>query len=129
MDLRFDVISSEDYTTGERRSRTDLSIGLSKQLLNERLPVSVGTNVELEGNRPLPSGANSNNGTIGNLSVEYALTRDKRYLIRFFRRNEYQGVLDGYVVESGLSFMISVDYEKFRELITRRNNQKVEGVE
>jgi hypothetical protein len=130
VDLQFDVVTAEDYTTGERRSRTDLNIGLSTQLLSERLTVSVGTNFELEGDRPVTAGANNNNGTaIGNLSVEYALTRDKRFLIRFYRKNEYQGVIDGYVVESGLGFMISVDYEKFRELITRRKKQKVEGVE
>lgn len=126
VDLNFDVTNTDDYTTGERRSRTDLNVGLSKQLLNERLKISVGTNFELQGDREASNG--SGNG-LGNLSVEYALTRDKRYLIRFYRKNEYQGVIDGYVVESGLSFAISVDYEKFRELITRRKKQKVEGVE
>lgn len=126
VDLQFDIASTEDYTTGERRTRTDLNIGLSKQLLNERLTVSVGTNFELEGSRNTKQGTSS---TIGNVSVDYALTRDKRYLIRFYRKNEYQGVVDGYVVESGLSFIISVDYEKFRELITRRKKQKIENVE
>jgi hypothetical protein len=36
MTLEFDVASSDDYTTGERRSRTDLNVELSKQLLNDR---------------------------------------------------------------------------------------------
>ena len=49
VDLTFDVSSTDDYTTGEQRSRTDLNIGLSKRLLNERLTVSVGSNFELEG--------------------------------------------------------------------------------
>ena len=35
--------------TGERRSRTDLNIGISKRLLNERLTIAVGSNYELEG--------------------------------------------------------------------------------
>ncbi len=51
VDLNFDVLSSEDYTTGQRRDRTDLNVGLSKQLLNDRLTVSVGSNFELEGPR------------------------------------------------------------------------------
>ncbi|HEX6170179.1 MAG TPA: translocation/assembly module TamB domain-containing protein, partial [Chitinophagaceae bacterium] len=37
VDLTFDVASTDDYTTGRQRSRTDLNIGLSKRLLNERL--------------------------------------------------------------------------------------------
>ncbi|MGZ8557436.1 MAG: translocation/assembly module TamB domain-containing protein, partial [Chitinophagaceae bacterium] len=42
VDLNFDVLSSEDYTSGQRRDRTDLNVGLSKQLLNDRLTVSIG---------------------------------------------------------------------------------------
>ncbi|MES1215880.1 MAG: translocation/assembly module TamB domain-containing protein, partial [Bacteroidota bacterium] len=37
VDLTFDVTSTDDYTTGERRNRTDLNVGASKRLLNERL--------------------------------------------------------------------------------------------
>jgi hypothetical protein len=49
VDFSFDVTSTDDYTTGERRARTELNVGLSKRLLNERLTVSVGSNFELEG--------------------------------------------------------------------------------
>ena len=82
VDLRFDITTAEDYTTGSRRSRTDLNIGLSKQLLNERLTVSVGTNYELEGPRNTKQGASN---ALGNLSVDYAISRDKRYMIRFLQ--------------------------------------------
>ncbi|MES1223624.1 MAG: translocation/assembly module TamB domain-containing protein, partial [Bacteroidota bacterium] len=47
VDLNFDVQSSDDYTTGERKDRTDLNVGLSKKLLNDRLTVTVGSNFEL----------------------------------------------------------------------------------
>jgi hypothetical protein len=125
VDLTFDIVSTEDYTTGELRNRTDLNVGLSKQLLNERLTVAVGTNFEIEGSNN--TRRNSSNA-IGNIAVDYAISRDKRYLIRFYRKSEYQGVVDGYVIESGLSFVISVDFDKFKELITRRKKQVVEGV-
>ncbi|MBC7948850.1 MAG: translocation/assembly module TamB [Chitinophagaceae bacterium] len=126
VDLTFDVTSTDDYTTGDRRSRTDLNVGISKRLLNERLTVSVGSNFELEG--PKNSNQKSSN-VIGNLSVNYQLTKDGRYMIRFYRKNDYQGVVDGYIVESGLSFIITVDYENFRQLFTRKRRQRVEGVE
>jgi len=65
---------------------------------------------------------------IGNLSVNYSLSKDGRYMIRFYRKNEYEGVVDGYIIENGLSFIISVDYNRFRELLRKRKNQRVDGV-
>jgi len=117
VDLSFDVTSTDDYTTGSRRSRTDLNIGASKRLLNERLTVSVGSNFELEGPKNSSQKASD---IIGNLSVNYAISRDGRYAIRFYRKNEYEGVVDGYILESGLSFIITVDYDKVSELLRRR---------
>jgi hypothetical protein len=125
VDLTFDVTSTDDYTTGDRRNRTELNIGLSKRLLNERLTVSVGSNFELEG--PKNSSQKASN-VIGNLEVKYSISRDGRYMIRFYRKNEYEGIVDGYIVETGLSFIISVDYNRFIELLRKRRNQRVEGV-
>lgn len=120
VDITFDVISSDDYTTGNRRTRTDLNVGLSKTLLNERLTVSVGSNFELQG--PKNSNQQASN-VIGNLAVNYALSRDGRYYLRFFRRNEYDFVIDGYVVETGLSFLITVDYNELKELFMSKKKR------
>jgi translocation and assembly module TamB len=117
VDLNFDVSSSDDYTTGERRSRTDLNVGLSKRLLNDRLQVTVGSNFQLEG--PQNSNQTSNN-IAGNIQVNYQLSRDGRYMLRFYRRNDYEGLVDGYVIETGLGFIISVDYNRFREILQGR---------
>ena len=120
VDLNFDVLSSEDYTTGERRDRTDLNVGLSKQLLNDRLKVSVGSNFELEG----PSGSNQQSNNIaGDIALDYSISRDNRYLLRAYRKNEYQGVIDGYIIETGVGFIITVDYNRFRELFISKRER------
>jgi len=125
VDLTFDVTSSDDYTTGEQRSRTDLNIGLSKRLLNERLTVSVGSNFELEG----PKNTNQKASNVfGDLNINYSLSRDGRYMIRFYRKNRYEGIVDGYIIETGVSFLISVEYNRFSELLRKRKNQRVDGV-
>ena len=118
--LNFDVVSAEDYTTGERRNRTDLNVGLSKRLLNDRLQVSVGSNFQLEG--PQNSNQRSNN-IAGNIALIYQLSRDGRYMLRFYRQNEYEGVVDGYIIETGLGFILSVDYNKFKEILHRRKQR------
>ena len=126
VDLTFDVVSTDDYTTGDRRNRTDLNIGISKRALSDRLTIAVGSNYELEG----PKNSNQKpSNIIGNLSLNYAISRDGRYAVRFYRKNAYEGIVDGYIVESGLSFIISVDYYRFRELIRRKKKQRVDGVQ
>lgn len=120
VDINFDVASSEDYTTGERRDRTDLNVGLSKRLLNDRLTVSVGSNFELEG----PQSGQTNN-IAGNLAVDYRISKDNRYVLRAYRKNEYQGVIEGYVIETGVGFIINIDYNRFREIfITKKEREQ-----
>ena len=114
VNINFDVASTDDYTTGERRNRTDLNIGVSKSLLNDRLKVTVGNNFELEG--PQNSGQKNNN-IAGNVAVDYQISKDGRYMLRFYRKNEYVGVVDGYIIETGLGFILNVDYNKFSEIL------------
>jgi translocation and assembly module TamB len=126
VDINFDVASSEDFTTGERRQRTDFNVALSKRLMDDRLSITVGSNFELEG--PRKANAPSNN-LAGNLAIDYALTKDQRYLIRAYRKNEYEGVLEGYVVETGLRFIMSMDYDRFREIFKSRAKRRQEREE
>jgi hypothetical protein len=121
IDINFDVNSSEDYSTGSRQERTDFGVALSKRLLNDRLKVTVGSNFELEG--PQKASGNSSSA-IGNVAVDYNLTKDGRYLIRAYSRNEYEGILEGYVVETGLRFVMSVDYNKFQEIFVQRKRRR-----
>ena len=113
LDLTMDLTTSEDFTTGERRNRTDLSVGASKRLLDDRLTVTVGNNFQVEG----PQTPNRNSSLIpGNLAIDYDLSRDRSYQIRIFRRNEDLGVFEGYVVETGASFIMQRDYNRLNQL-------------
>ncbi|HEX8270449.1 MAG TPA: translocation/assembly module TamB domain-containing protein [Flavobacterium sp.] len=121
VELNFDLESTEDYTTGARADRTDLNVGISKQLLNDRLKVTVGSSFGLEG----PQQANqASNNIAGDVSLDYQLTKDGRYLVRAYRKNEYQVALQGQVIETGVAFIITMDYNKFRELFHRTREEK-----
>lgn len=112
-ELNFDLESTEDYTTGQQANRTDLNVGVSKTLFDDRLKVTVGSSFGLEG----PQQANQQTTNIaGDVAVDYRLTQDGRYMVRAFRKNEYQVALQGQVVETGVSFIITMSYNKFREL-------------
>ena len=121
VDLNFDLQSTEDYTSGAKENRTDLNVGLSKKLLNDRLKVTVGSNIGLEGT----SRENEQVSTIaGDISADYLLTKDGRYKVRAYRKNNYQVALQGQVVETGVAFIITMDYNKFKELFQRPKKDK-----
>lgn len=120
VDLNFDIQSADDYTSGQRRDRTELNVGLSKKLLNDKITVSIGSNFELEG--PQNSTYQASN-IAGNVAIDYQLSRDNRYLLRAYRKNEYQGVIDGYVVETGVAFIITLDYNKFSEIFRKKKTR------
>jgi hypothetical protein len=114
--LTFGVTSGADYSSGTQQNRTDLNVGLSKQFLNDRVTVTVGNNFELEGqNQPGQKSAN----IAGNVSVNYKLTKDGRYMVRIYRRDQYI-VIQGQVVETGIGFALTYDYNKFMELFKQR---------
>ncbi len=124
VDLDFDVVSSEDYTSGNLENRTDLNIGLSKRLFDERLNVSIGTNIALEGGQQENKTANASNSTSPNINIEYMLSKDGRYLVRAYRRNEFEGVVEGFVVETGVGFVMSIEYDKLKEIFQRKKERK-----
>lgn len=118
VNLNFDLNSSNDGGT----ARTDLNVGLSKGFLNDRLTIAVGRNFEIENSGNAPSSTE----IFDNISVNYALTRDGRYMARAYRKNQFQTVLEGYVVETGVSFVITMDYDAFREIFQKSTGSKNE---
>jgi hypothetical protein len=64
------------------------------------------------------------NNIAGNIALDYQLSKDGRYMIRFFRRNQYEGVVDGYIIENGLSFIISADFNKLSELFGKKKRKQ-----
>jgi len=40
--------------------------------------------------------------------------------LRAYTKNQFEVTLDGYVVETGLSFVVTLDYDKFNELFRRK---------
>ena len=120
VDLNFDLQSGQDYSTGTEQNRTDLNVGLSKRFLNDRLTVTVGNNFQLEGKQ---QPGQSTSTIAGNLSVNYRLTKDGRYALRAYRRDQYI-VIQGQVIETGVGFTVNVDYNRFKEIFSKNSREE-----
>ncbi|MBQ0148166.1 MAG: translocation/assembly module TamB domain-containing protein [Flavobacteriaceae bacterium] len=121
VDIDFGLDTQDDYTTGSKNTRTDLNVAVSKRLLDDRLKVSIGSNFGLEGD----ARQNENMTNIaGDITAEYSLSRDGRYMLRAYRKDEYQVALQGQIVETGVGFIITLDYDKFKEIFEKRRKNR-----
>lgn len=120
LELSFDVKSYEDYTSGEAQGQTEVQLGVSKSLLDDRLIVKVSGNVDIEGNA---TNQNSFTDYIGDLALEYKLTEDGRFRITGFRNNNYD-IISGELIETGAGLIYIKDYNALRELFKANAKKK-----
>lgn len=124
VDINFDIVSSEDYTSGRLQNQTDLNVGISKRLFNERLNVTLGTHIALEGEQQKNQSSSLGANNAPNVNIEYLLSKDGRYMLRAYRRNEYEGIVEGFIVETGVGFVMSLEYDQFKDIFERRQSLK-----
>ncbi len=122
VDIDIGIDSDEDYSTGTGEARTDLNVALSKRLLKDRLKITVGSNFELEGSAR-PNEKTSN--IAGDIKADYTLTRDGRYVLRAYRVDQYEVALQGQVVETGVTFIINLNFDLFKEIFEKKKKQTI----
>ncbi len=124
IDVDLNLNSYNDFSNGGNTERTDLNIAVSKSFANDRLTVSVGQNFGLQGGDAASKAGAANSGFKPDVSVSYKLTTDGKYMIRAYTKNQFEVVLDGYVVETGVAFLVTMDYDKFSELFRKKKRNK-----
>lgn len=122
VDLNFDFESQDDYSSGTAQTRTDLKVGMSRTMKNDRIKVNVGANVPIEG---APTAQNASFIT-SDVQVDYMLSKDGKYMLRTYSKNKYEGVIEGQIIETGITFIFTVEYDKFREMFRRSDASKDE---
>lgn len=116
VDLDLGVNSFEDYSSGSEQGRTQLQVGVSKQLFNDKITVRVGGNVDLEGERATQ---NDVNDVAGNVSVDYKLTPDGRYKLKGFRENNYENAIEGELTKTGAGVVYVRNFNTFKQLFSK----------
>ena len=112
-ELDFDLDSFTDYQGQNPQDRTRLNINAKKKLFDDRLVVTAGSAVDVEGSAQTDQGQSP---IIGNVSLEYLLTEDGRYRLKGFRKNEYENVIDGQLIVTGLALIFNREFNAFSQL-------------
>ena len=113
LELDFDLDSFQDYQEGTGQTRTQLNVSAQQRLFDDRLVVQVGSQMDVEGGS---QSSERSNPVFGNVSVEYLLTENGRYRLRGFRKNQFESVIDGQLIVTGISVIFNREFNKFWEL-------------
>lgn len=113
LELDFDLDSFQENQGDGLQNRTQLNISAQKKLFNDRVIVSAGSAVDVEGGG---SSSETTTPVIGNVTLEYLLNEQGNYRIKGFRRQEYQNIIDGQLIVTGLAFIFDREFNKFSQL-------------
>lgn len=123
-DLNIGLESYDEYSdSGEASGRTELQVGVSRQFLDNRLTVQVGSNIDVEGEKASQQSGVSD--IAGNVSVEYNLTEDGRYRLKAYREQTYESIIDGELIETGLGLIFTRDYNRLRDLFRKSRRERM----
>jgi hypothetical protein len=119
IDIGLDI--RDDYTSGEAKRRSDLKVGFTKSFAKNRLSIYVGNTFALE--HPNQN-TNAMSGLAGDVSIEYLLTSDGKYRLKGYRITEENLTFNGIVVETGLSFVVVLEFNRFRNAFRSGNKKR-----
>ena len=120
--------SSANYTDRSdgisERERTDLSYTLSRGFLNNRLNVAVGGSVGfyMDDMTMLPP-----TNLIGDLELSYRLSDRPTLILRGTRKNIYEGIIDGMVMQESVGLTFQKSYPRFPLMMIGTTTQKGEA--
>lgn len=126
IDVDLNLNSYQDFSSGDAQQRTDLNIAVSKSFLDNRLTVTAGKNFGIEGQDAGSKAVQQNSSSFPDITLNYKLSSDGKYAIRAYRKDQFEVTVDGYVVETGVAFVVTFNYDKFKELFKKKkkNNKK-----
>jgi len=124
-ELAFDLDSFTDYQGDNPQNRTQLNINARKKLFNDRLIVTAGSAVDVEGSA---QPGQDETPIIGNVSLEYLLSKNGQYRLRGFRKNEYENIIDGQLFVTGVALILNREFNKFSQLFNPLKEENEEGV-
>jgi len=105
------------YLSTSDKLLAGVNVALTKKMIQDRLEISLAKNFDLSGY------AQYSSQMLDNINASYKLTSDGRFRIKVYRKNAQQVMLEGFVVETGVSFIITMDYQRFGELFRSKKSQ------
>lgn len=122
VDLSFGVNQYDMTNNGETSTTTSYSYQLSKSLFNNRFKISIGGNYSTDDS----TDDNLTQNLISDISFEYILrqTQTQSMLVKLFRHNGYESILEGEIIEMGAGFVYKRKIGDFKSFFNTGRKRK-----
>ncbi|WP_165605851.1 translocation/assembly module TamB domain-containing protein [Flavivirga aquatica] len=122
LELDFGLDSYTDYKGDASENKTQIDINARKKLFNDKLIVEVGSGLDIQENS---QNLGETTPLIGTVSIQYLLSEDDKWRIKGYRKNEFESVIDGQVIITGIALIFNQEFNKFKELFERKLKEEV----
>ena len=107
---------------GTGAQQTDYSLSVSQRFLNDRMRVTIGGKMSTGDEVQQSDGA-----VLSDVSLEWLIKSDASQYARLFRHINYQSILEGQVIESGVGYVQRRNAYKFKHLFIRSRRKRDEA--
>jgi len=119
-----DIDININYKPGDDLSNEEMTVDLKKQLFNDRLSIETNFGVII----PTSTYASSSTNIIGDVNVDYKITKDGRLTAQAFNRSNYSTTYYQYTYykmvpyTQGIGISYNRNFDNFKDLFKRRTN-------
>jgi hypothetical protein len=114
VELKYKSYNLSDATATGGINRNEISLGLRKNLLNDRLIVELGS--AYDWGRPTAANSSTSNLNLaGDFRVQYLLTEDGRIRLNAFHTNSYDVLVDRNIRREGVGISYRKTFNNLRE--------------
>ena len=119
-----DIDININYKPGDDLSNEEMTVDLKKQLFNDRLTIETNFGVII----PTSTYASSSTNIIGDVNIDYKITKDGRLSAQAFNRSNYNTMYYQYTYykmvpyTQGIGVSYNRSFDTFKDLFKRRTN-------
>jgi hypothetical protein len=121
LDFEVNLESYESGTKDVEQAITNLEIGLSQSLFDQRLTFKISGNVYLENN---DEESDEILEYLDDIVVEYELTEDGGLQLVGFRKNDFDELSQGKHIKTGIGVIFIKDFDNLKDLFYRDKEKK-----
>lgn len=114
----------DNFDTEEGGQRTEYSIKLS-QKFGDRFRATIGGKVS----QGSAASSQSNGAQLDDVSFEWLIKKDGSHYLHLYRKTNYESILDGQIIETGVGYVQESEGYRFRDLIIPTSKKRKERIE
>jgi len=114
LEINFDLDQYEDQVSEGGGNITEVNLGVSQSLFDDRLVITVGGNVDVGSGNEDRQGLSS---VAGDFVLEYKVTEDGKYRVKVFQKSDYDALNENNLWKTGVGFSYQT---KFGRVIRKR---------